>query len=270
MTRKLRLCLGAVLVVLPLMASTTYADELPISMKWVGSVADAAIDTNGDGLFADTIDANAKGSFGPSTMTVFSEFFFMGFCDAEQKVLYLGILYSKPVMTFANGDQLWGSISSGWMCMNTETGEFNGEGGGEEEEHVGSGSGSRREADGPPHDPEGRGKIRTRVPEDRPQDPWREVRGSPAPVSHRQLIENIMLNGEVIRLDGGIRKAEEPAPASGVLLVFYSEDLERDVARVRELGGTISQDIFSFPGGRRFHFVDPVGTEFAIWSEGKE
>lgn len=72
------------------------------------------------------------------------------------------------------------------------------------------------------------------------------------------------------RLDGGIRKAEEPAPASGVLLVFYSENLERDVARVRELGGTISQDIFSFPGGRRFHFVDPVGTEFAIWSEVKE
>ena len=72
------------------------------------------------------------------------------------------------------------------------------------------------------------------------------------------------------RLNGGVRKAAEPAPASGVLLVFYSEDLERDVARVRELGGTISQDIFSFPGGRRFHFVDPVGTEFAIWSEVKE
>ena len=62
------------------------------------------------------------------------------------------------------------------------------------------------------------------------------------------------------RLDGGIRKADEAAPASGVLLVFYSEDLERDVQRVRELGGTISQEIFSFPGGRRFHFVDPVGT----------
>jgi len=69
------------------------------------------------------------------------------------------------------------------------------------------------------------------------------------------------------RLDGGIRKADEPAPATGVLLVFYSDNLERDVERVTELGGTISQDIFSFPGGRRFHFIDPVGTEFAIWSE---
>ena len=69
------------------------------------------------------------------------------------------------------------------------------------------------------------------------------------------------------RLNGGVRKSSEPAPASGVLLVFYSADLERDVERVQELGGTISQEIFSFPGGRRFHFVDPAGTEFAIWSD---
>ena len=69
------------------------------------------------------------------------------------------------------------------------------------------------------------------------------------------------------RLDGGLRKSEVAAPGTGVLLVFYSDDLERDVQRVEELGGTISQAIFSFPGGRRFHFIDPVGTEFAIWSE---
>ena len=68
------------------------------------------------------------------------------------------------------------------------------------------------------------------------------------------------------RLDGGFRRSTEPAPTTGVLLVFYSEDLERDVDRVKDLGATISQDIFSFPGGRRFHFVDPVGTEYAIWS----
>ena len=68
------------------------------------------------------------------------------------------------------------------------------------------------------------------------------------------------------RLDGGLRRAEGPAPASGILLVFYSTDLERDHARVQELGATISKEIFEFPGGRRFHFVDPVGTEYAIWS----
>ena len=68
------------------------------------------------------------------------------------------------------------------------------------------------------------------------------------------------------RLDGGLRRSEEPAPASGVLLVFCSDDLERDLVRIESLGGTISQAIFEFPGGRRFHFVDPAGTEFAMWS----
>ena len=69
------------------------------------------------------------------------------------------------------------------------------------------------------------------------------------------------------QIDGGFRREASPAPATGVLVVFYSEDLERDVIRVKELGAKISQDIFSFPGGRRFHFVDPVGTEYAIWSD---
>ena len=72
------------------------------------------------------------------------------------------------------------------------------------------------------------------------------------------------------RLNGGLRRATEPAPATGILLVFYTEDLERDVARVQELGATISQEAFAFPGGRRFHFIDPVGTEYAMWTEKTE
>jgi predicted enzyme related to lactoylglutathione lyase len=68
------------------------------------------------------------------------------------------------------------------------------------------------------------------------------------------------------RLDGGLRRSEQPAPATGVLLVFYSRDLERDFERVQELGARISQEIFEFPGGRRFHFVEPAGTEFAMWA----
>lgn len=71
------------------------------------------------------------------------------------------------------------------------------------------------------------------------------------------------------RIAGGFRRATEPAPATGVLVVFFSTDLERDLDRVQELGATISEPIFSFPGGRRFHFVDPAGTEFAIWSAPK-
>ncbi len=69
------------------------------------------------------------------------------------------------------------------------------------------------------------------------------------------------------RMDGGLRRTTEATPLeTGVLIVFYSTDLERDRDRAKELGATISQDIFDFPGGRRFHFVDPAGAEFAIWA----
>ena len=68
------------------------------------------------------------------------------------------------------------------------------------------------------------------------------------------------------RLDGGLKRAEEAATANGVLLVFYSQDLERDYDRVQQLGASISLEIIEFPGGRRFHFVAPGGAEFAIWS----
>ncbi|WP_163632738.1 hypothetical protein [Microbacterium sp. B35-04] len=36
--------------------------------------------------------------------------------------------------------------------------------------------------------------------------------------------------------------------------------------RVTSSGGTIRHDIYSFPGARRFHFVDPAGNELAVWS----
>ena len=66
-------------------------------------------------------------------------------------------------------------------------------------------------------------------------------------------------------LDGGFVRSAEPA--RGALVGFYSQDLERDLERVIELGATISKEIFSFPGGRRFQFVDPTDTEYAIWSD---
>ncbi len=69
------------------------------------------------------------------------------------------------------------------------------------------------------------------------------------------------------RIDGGLRKSEQPASSNGVLVIFYSLDLERDVERVQALGAEIVQAIFSFPGGRRFHFRDPTGNEYAMWSD---
>lgn len=71
------------------------------------------------------------------------------------------------------------------------------------------------------------------------------------------------------RLAGGFRRADvKVATENGSpLIVFYKEDLVTASSRVAELGGTISRDIFSFPGGRRFHFTDPNGNEYAIWSD---
>ena len=51
------------------------------------------------------------------------------------------------------------------------------------------------------------------------------------------------------------------------LVVMYVLDLEVTRALVVDAGGTITKDIFAFPGGRRFHFVDPCGNELAAWSE---
>ncbi len=51
------------------------------------------------------------------------------------------------------------------------------------------------------------------------------------------------------------------------LPVIYVEDLEAAQARVTDAGGIVTRTIFSFPGGRRFHFADPSGNELGVWSD---
>ncbi|KFZ30412.1 glyoxalase [Pseudidiomarina salinarum] len=70
-------------------------------------------------------------------------------------------------------------------------------------------------------------------------------------------------------LDGGFFKSDKVATtgSGSVLVVLYSSELETTLERVKSAGGAIVQEIFSFPGGRRFHFSDPNGNEFAVWSE---
>ncbi|NJI85885.1 VOC family protein [Shewanella sp. Iso12] len=51
------------------------------------------------------------------------------------------------------------------------------------------------------------------------------------------------------------------------LLVIYSNDLNASLEAVKTQGGEICKDIFSFPGGRRFHFRCPSQNEYAVWSE---
>lgn len=47
------------------------------------------------------------------------------------------------------------------------------------------------------------------------------------------------------------------------LAVIAVEDLEAALEAVKRAGGTITKPVFTFPGGRRFHFRDPGGNELA-------
>jgi len=70
-------------------------------------------------------------------------------------------------------------------------------------------------------------------------------------------------------LEGGFFKA--PLSASthdgSALIVFFSNALEATQEKVAAAGAEINKPIFSFPGGRRFHFLDPCGNEWAVWSD---
>ena len=68
---------------------------------------------------------------------------------------------------------------------------------------------------------------------------------------------------------GGLCLVESVTPG-GCLVILYSNDLLHTQNRVIAAGGTISKDIFSFPGGRRFHFRDPFANELAVWSDDAE
>ena len=70
-------------------------------------------------------------------------------------------------------------------------------------------------------------------------------------------------------IDGGFFKSElsNTTANGGALIVFYSQDLEETQAKIEAADGIIVKAVFSFPGGRRFHFTEPSGNEFAVWSD---
>ncbi len=67
-------------------------------------------------------------------------------------------------------------------------------------------------------------------------------------------------------IDVGLNGQPEDA-LSAPLPVIRVDDLEAAFDAVTKAGGTIARPIFAFPGGRRFHFIDPSGSELAVWSE---
>lgn len=70
-------------------------------------------------------------------------------------------------------------------------------------------------------------------------------------------------------LDGGFFQSEMAASTDNgsALIVFYSAQLEETQAKITAAGGQIVKPIFAFPGGRRFHFTEPGGNEFAVWAD---
>ncbi|WP_026970380.1 VOC family protein [Aliagarivorans marinus] len=72
-------------------------------------------------------------------------------------------------------------------------------------------------------------------------------------------------------LDGGFYLADKHSASEqgSALLVFYSADIHATLAKVTGNGGTVVKPLFEFPGGCRFHFTEPSGNEFAVWSESR-
>ena len=68
------------------------------------------------------------------------------------------------------------------------------------------------------------------------------------------------------RTSGGFAKVKSVS-GNGALVVLFAADLEKTQAAVIKNGGRITKPPFEFPGGRRFHFLDPNGNELSVWSE---
>ena len=71
------------------------------------------------------------------------------------------------------------------------------------------------------------------------------------------------------QLGGGFFRSDKHAlysTGSGLVVIFHPR-LEETLKRVVEHGGKITQEIFSYPGGRRFHFTEPSGNELSVCSD---
>lgn len=70
-------------------------------------------------------------------------------------------------------------------------------------------------------------------------------------------------------VDGGFFTSDLVSSSStgSALIVFYSNSLKETEKKIEDGGGNIITPVFTFPGGRRFHFADPNGNEYAVWSE---
>ena len=74
---------------------------------------------------------------------------------------------------------------------------------------------------------------------------------------------------EYIAFNDGTRDAGGFRVESGggkPLVITYADDLNAVREQVTAAGGRIVGPDHVFPGGRRFHFLDPFGNELAVWT----
>ncbi len=68
--------------------------------------------------------------------------------------------------------------------------------------------------------------------------------------------------------DAGVTSGLERAESiEAPLVILKTDQLEATLEQVQTNGAEIVKPIFSFPGGRRFHFKEPGGNILAVWSE---
>jgi uncharacterized protein len=64
-------------------------------------------------------------------------------------------------------------------------------------------------------------------------------------------------------IGGGIERSAAKAP----LIVLHADDLQEAYDQISAAGAQITHEIFDFPGGRRFEFLEPGGTAMAVWTK---
>jgi hypothetical protein len=63
---------------------------------------------------------------------------------------------------------------------------------------------------------------------------------------------------------GGLRLMDK-VTTGGPLVILYSDDIVASFEQANSAGARITAEVFEFPGGRRFQFLDPSGNELAVW-----
>ncbi len=65
---------------------------------------------------------------------------------------------------------------------------------------------------------------------------------------------------------GGLYKADTVVAGTS-FIILASAKLEASRDAVTAAGGRLTKDIYEFPGGRRFEFLDPAGNQLGVWGE---